>query len=111
MKKDIKCKKCRFHNLEGTTYCQNCGSLLKSKRGFSLLAGGMFASITRRGASLAPLTAIAVENQSQSMAQKARHAKPLVKVIPLKNGSWYCPDCGQRNISHSICHGCGREFT
>ena len=37
--------------------------------------------------------------------------KTLVKVIPLKDGRWYCPECGELNSRQSkICYGCGRDF-
>lgn len=105
----VKCKHCKFSNFAGTNYCQNCGRFLKQKRIFPLLTGGIFASISNKGFALALLTAMAVEGQAREMQRQGKRAGHLVKAVPLKNGDWYCPDCGELNRNYSICHGCGRE--
>ena len=107
----MKCKKCGTENLDGTKYCQNCGNELKLKNS-SLPWGNAkaLAGLGHKGSSIAPLGAISIEKQAEELGGiiKKNH---LVKVCPLPDGTWYCPDCGERNKTHAaFCKGCGRDY-
>lgn len=111
------CKDCGFSNLDGTNYCQGCGSYLNSKKAknmqnkkrgnFGFLAGNGLKDV-----SIAPLAILGLEKMAQKdLDLQKLNKKSYVKVIPLENGDWYCPDCGEYNQPHSFhCKGCGREF-
>lgn len=107
----MKCKYCEFENLDGTNYCQRCGKKLTRSLGHSKWKKQKYlAGNGTRGSSLAPLGGIAIENQAKSLGGILTH-KHLVKVSPLENGSWYCPDCGELNAKYSrFCKGCGRDY-
>lgn len=109
----IKCKKCSFSNIDGTNYCQRCGNYLNSekkskKRNFSFLAGNNFKEI-----SIAPLAIMGLTGIAKKDADLQKiHKRKYVKVFPLENGDWYCPDCGEYNQAYQFhCKGCGREFS
>ena len=98
MKKYIVCKKCGFENLPGTQFCQRCGSKISLK------------FTDKIASSLAPLGAMAIEAQTEELGKTAAPPK-LVPVIPLENGDWYCPDCGEYNPKYSLfCKNCGRDY-
>lgn len=101
------CKNCGFENLEGTNYCQKCGKKL-SKSFIKQLNFGSVSGAGAKGVSIAPIVSKTIESQADEIKVKK---KQRVKVIPLKDGSWYCPDCGQLNKSHSLyCKSCGRDI-
>lgn len=105
------CKKCGFVNIDGTNYCQKCGKELKKANKLSLVNGGLLAYLSNKGFSLAPITAIAIEGQGKKMKENTGGHRPLVKVFPLEDGSWYCPDCGKLNQKmNKFCYDCGREY-
>ncbi|MDO4454301.1 MAG: zinc ribbon domain-containing protein [Eubacteriales bacterium] len=109
----MKCAKCSFENSAGTTYCQNCGAHLKTKQKFFQWRDMKYlCGLTHRGVSIAPLGAMAVENQGKSLeCPTSNPRKSFVKVQPRQDGTWYCPDCGELNQKYSqICKGCGRDF-
>lgn len=107
----MKCKNCGVQNLDGTNYCQNCGSKLKLKSSGSTWGNfKIFAGLGHKGSSIAPLAAMSIENQGKSMGEAVVH-RNLVKVCPLRNGQWYRPDCGELNEKYtSFCKSCGRDF-
>lgn len=106
-----KCKNCGFANLDGTNYCQKCGKQIKKTNKLSLTDGGLLANLSNKGFSLAPITAIAIEGQGKEMTGQTDRHKPLVKVVPLKDGRWYCPDCGKLNQKiNKYCYDCGRDY-
>ena len=108
MKKCIVCKKCGFENLPGTQFCQRCGSKILLK--FTDKIASSLAGTGQRGSSLAPLGAMAIEAQAEELGKTAAPPK-LVPVIPLENGDWYCPDCGEYNPKYSLfCKNCGWSF-
>lgn len=102
----ILCKKCGFKNYDGTRFCQKCGVKLprKSPMNFSVIAGtGM------KGVSIAPLAGMANDMKEEKSKNTVNEESVSVKTVPLEDGSWYCPDCGQRNDSLNLfCSGCGR---
>lgn len=71
------------------------------------MAGNGFKEI-----SIAPLAVMGLEKKSQTDVDLQRVSKrKYVKVIPLENGDWYCPDCGEYNQPHTFhCKSCGRDF-
>lgn len=104
----VKCKKCSFENYDGTKFCQGCGEKLprKGALNFNGVAGnGM------KGASIAPLAAMSAEKSGrQEFAASGSKSSQRVKTVPLRDGSWFCPDCGEHNKpSQMFCNGCGRD--
>lgn len=62
----------------------------------------------QKGTSLAPLGAMAIEEQAKELGPVTTH-KSFVKVCPMVDGTWYCPDCGELNKKGSnFCKGCER---
>lgn len=110
---NMKCKNCNFKNLDGTKYCQRCGRSLKTKRPplFSWKDTKVYAGLGHWGSSIAPLGAMKIENTASELGGVTKRSN-LVKVQPLEDGSWYCPDCGTKNNPRTMfCKGCGRDFT
>lgn len=107
----MKCKKCGFENLFGTKYCQRCGEVVKVKKRFWNSKNTKYAAgAGQKGVSLAPLGAMAIEEQAKELGPVTTH-KNLVKVCPMVDGTWYCPDCGELNRKDSnFCKGCGRDY-
>lgn len=107
----MKCAKCNSDNLAGTKYCQKCGGKVKEASLFTSWKETKFlAGMGAKGSSLAPLGAMAVEEQSKELGSVTTH-KTLVKVLPLDDGRWYCPDCGELNDKRILsCKGCGRDY-
>lgn len=107
----MKCETCLFENAEGTRYCQRCGKKLKARK--PLFAWGdtkPWAGAGQKGTSMAPLGAMAVEKQAEELGEVTVH-RTLVKVSPMEDGRWYCPDCGELNGKSVLtCKGCGRDF-
>ena len=102
----MKCKKCGFENLDGTRYCQRCGQAQKVKAPLFGDNVGFIAGAGSKGTSIAPLVAV----QSSGKTQEGNKVGARVKVNPMEDGRWYCPDCGEVNEKISkICKGCGRD--
>ena len=54
---------------------------------------------------------VLVEKQAEELGEVTVH-RTLVKVSPMEDGRWYCPDCGELNGKSVLtCKGCGRDFT
>lgn len=109
----IKCNYCKFENLNDTRYCQKCGKRLS---GHTSLLGWKalqpLAGTGARGTSIAPIAALTIDEQAQELGvDKSPANVQRVNVIPLPDGSWFCPECGDHNKPYSrICSGCGRDF-
>ena len=59
------------------------------------------AGVGRRDVNVAPLFT----------AEPAPGPAARARVVPLPDGSWYCPDCGRKNAPRALfCGGCGREL-
>lgn len=103
----VECLKCHFENYDGTVYCQKCGNYLKKSKvhlnhGFF----GAIAKLSNSGNTMAPLVGLQVDANAKNTT-KTHHKAP---IIPLEDGSWYCPDCGEHNKkAQYICRGCGRQ--
>lgn len=103
----ILCRKCKFENHDGTKFCQNCGAELSYKKSLNLKG---IAGMGMKGVSAAPLAARTVEGQANQLKNQSAKNKIHVKTLPLEDGSWYCPDCGEHNkASAYFCSGCGRD--
>lgn len=106
----IKCNLRNYFNITGTRYCQKCGNFIKRKSFVNFFKGmnfGGIAGLGSRGVSIAPATQLTMEI-SGKFEKYSKSKKKTVMVVPLEDGTWYCPDCGQYNKSHSyICLGCG----
>lgn len=108
----MECRICGMENLDGTHYCQTCGSRLKQKAfgGIPWKNAKAFAGLGHKGPSIAPLGAMAIESQSKELGEVTAR-KTLVKVCPRKDGTWYCPDCGELNGQYkNFCKNCGRDY-
>lgn len=105
------CKYCGFQNFDGTRYCQKCGKKIIRKGLRAFFRGADFSNLAgmgARGVSIAPLGKMAVDNLSKQWGNK-KNPSGCVKVVPLEDGSWYCPDCGFHNARHALyCGDCGR---
>lgn len=102
------CGNCLTENEVNVRYCQGCGTYIKSK--FSLKdifrdsqTITKIAGMGAKGVSLAPLGIITAENQGKEAFGQAgaKIVRTNAKVIPLADGSWFCPDCGYHNQSQS----------
>lgn len=108
------CPNCHTKNEENVRYCQGCGTYLKSKFSWKAIFGDSqtitkIAGMGAKGVSLAPLGTIAAENQGKEAFGQAdaKVVRTNAKVIPLADGSWFCPDCGYYNNSQSqFCVNC-----
>lgn len=103
------CESCKFENQEAASYCQHCGSLLKTKgnvkRFIKSLNFGSVAGSGAKGVSVAPLTGMALDKKNNQVTQ----AK-VTQSHSLEDGSWFCPYCGQKNKRvEAICSKCLRE--
>ncbi len=108
----MKCKICGVENLDGTRYCQNCGSKLEQKLSDKLpwKNAKVYAGLGHKGSSIAPLGAMAIEKQSRELGEVTKHEN-LIKVCPRPDGTWYCPDCGELNEQYkTFCKNCGRDY-
>lgn len=111
----IKCEKCGFHNLEHTAYFQRCGARLRQKRTLGRLLKSLdlkdIAGAGTKGVSAAPMAGRVIEDQAKAVfVSGGARAKKKAKVLPLDDGSWFCPDCGEHNrIGAAVCKGCGRN--
>ena len=104
------CQKCGFENYPHTKYCQKCGSsivTLTKDKFFHFFLGGI-ARICNPSYTIAPLIGLQLDNTNQISNSPSYKNVP---VVPLEDGSWYCPDCGEHNNKNRyICYGCGRDF-
>lgn len=102
-----KCSRCSFENYSEANYCQKCGKYIKGRR-ISLchvFAGGL-AKFANSGYVMAPLIGLQIDSSKKSNLKKSN-----IPIIPLEDGSWYCPDCGEHNKKNQfICRGCGKEY-
>jgi len=106
----INCKKCNFGNINGTRFCQNCGNILtQKKRLLDSLNLSSLAGMGLKDSSIAPLfTEDFLKKLSTSQIDPI-HDQNKIPVIPKKDGSWFCPDCGAKNGKYAIfCNDCGR---
>ena len=85
---------------------------LRRRHRLSSQDGGIIAALANGQAfGLAPLVGMQIDKDAKSKDIQ-RSPQFLVKVEPLEDGGWYCPDCGNSNFPHaSFCSNCGRVFT
>lgn len=113
--KTIKCEKCNFENLEHTAYCQRCGNKLRQKKTLGRLLKSLdlkdIAGAGAKGVSAAPMAGRVIEDQAKEIsASGGTRGKGKAKVLPLSDGTWFCPDCGEHNRAGvAVCKGCGRS--
>lgn len=97
----IKCRACGQENCRDTRYCQKCGGELPAKFTYKL---GFLAGNGLKEASVAPI-------MTSDFCSPTVRARRKVPVFPLEDGSWFCPDCGDKNLKAAVfCRGCGREL-
>ena len=96
------CKQCRTENAPEVRYCQGCGAWLEPRPPLlDSLDLRWLSGVGRRDVNVAPLFT----------AEPAPGPAARARVVPLPDGSWYCPDCGRKNAPHALfCGGCGREL-
>ena len=96
------CKQCGTENAPEVRYCQGCGAWLEPRPPLlDSLVLRWLAGVGRRDVNVAPLFT----------AEPAPGPAARARVVPLPDGSWYCPDCGRKNAPRALfCGGCGREL-
>lgn len=108
----IQCKKCKFENYDKTRYCQQCGEALHKSHSLKVLVKsfniGSIAGIGAKGVSIAPISAMKNEQAKRPISsENSRNDK--IQVIPLKDGTWFCPYCGNHNQQYELfCKNCGK---
>lgn len=110
-----KCGKCSFENLEHTAYCQRCGTKLRQKKTLGRLLKSLdlkdIAGAGAKGVSAAPMAGRVIEDQAKEVSVPGGMPAKKAKVLPLDDGSWFCPDCGEHNrTGTAFCKGCGRSI-
>lgn len=103
----IVCNNCNFENDKSAKYCQNCGHLLNHKNITRLLKSfdlGIISGTGSKGVSIAPLIGISLDkNKDIDNYEKVK------KKHSLKDGSWFCPYCGEKNkINNLFCKNCSK---
>lgn len=110
--KSLICNACGCYNLPNTCYCQKCGNYIATQRKPSFFEGLRLEGIAGmggRGISIAPATSIIMEKGHKFVGESVSGRKSGSIVVPLDDGSWYCPDCGHYNRKHVIiCPDCGK---
>lgn len=102
-----RCKECSNTNPDRAKFCMSCGTQLRSVDS-TLKTAGLLGSVMS-GFGLAPLVSMAVDNGSGSTVSNLGTVTS-VSIRPLKDGTWYCPDCGCHNDRFAqIYAGCSRE--
>ena len=101
-----KCGKCFFENDNLAIYCQNCGSLLKKKinlkKFLKSLNFGSIAGTGSKGVSIAPLVGMELDKKNNTNIDER-----VTKSHCLKDGSWFCPYCGKKNVKFDFsCSNC-----
>ena len=82
-------------------FCKQCGTENAPEARYCQLDLRWLAGVGRRDVNVAPLFT----------AEPAPGPAARARVVPLPDGSWYCPDCGRKNAPRALfCGGCGREL-
>lgn len=107
------CKKCSFENESAARFCQGCGAKLPQKRSAKEFLDSLdlkdVAGIGTRGLSIAPMAGRVIEDQGKEVAQPGVRQADKARVVPLPDGKWFCPDCGELNkVESRSCQSCGR---
>ena len=65
--------------------------------------------LSKRGTNFDPLFSISTSTLTHDCARTdANHRN--IPAVPKKDGTWFCPDCGNKNIAYSMfCSECGRD--
>lgn len=115
----MKCKHCQHKNSPQANFCYNCGAQLhrntvvsapvsNTVSAYSIPTSGIryFQGI---GNGYLQSAAIALRNK-QNFEENGFHEYTTgARVQPLKNGDWFCPDCGEKNNHNDrSCRGCGK---
>lgn len=112
-----RCKACHHENQGTAQFCTECGAQLddeEKKRGSFLEHG--FApdpnanmQFSRGFNPSAVIDSVSLERTMTEGIQGGDHKTVDTRVEMNEDGDWYCPDCGERNLSgHMSCKGCGR---
>lgn len=101
------CPKCGAKNDPRTRYCCHCGSYIAPKKSLRRLVKSLnpisLAGAVMRPVNIAPLTTKDLLDHGYAAENGA------APVYPLKDHSWFCPDCGEHNAPfQTVCKGCGR---
>lgn len=109
----VECKRCGGFNLPDTKYCQKCGQHLENRKKKGFLKSASWKNVAgmgSKGISIAPLFLTLMENKDVFTESRMKKKRTSI-VIPLENGSWYCPDCGHHNRKYSFtCTDCGKSI-
>lgn len=107
------CKKCSFENESAARFCQGCGAMLPKKRSAKEFLDSLdlkdIAGIGTKDLSMAPMAGRVIEDQGKEVMQPGARQANKARVVPLPDGKWFCPDCGELNkVESRSCYSCGR---
>lgn len=113
------CRNCEQWNEDNANFCSHCGSELHKETVVSapIVPPVTAYSIPTSGVryfqgigNYALQNAVQIIRDSEKPAGSAyKGCKNHAKVQPLRNGDWFCPDCGEFNSHNEFsCRGCGR---
>lgn len=111
------CPACYYENEMETRYCQRCGGYfdrhmtLRDLFSDPEVVVANIGGINDREVSLMPLGGFTIKGFERAQNTKIDDSfdETGVRVRPLSDGSWYCPDCGAHNSFSSLsCKECGK---
>lgn len=115
----MNCNSCNYPNNDNANFCCRCGAELyndtlvsesigNTATAFSIPTAGVRAFSGVNGNYALQTAAMAVRN-SVKEHETLREYTTNVKVQPMENGDWFCPDCGElNNHNDRSCRGCGK---
>lgn len=100
----MKCGKCSFSNSQGSRYCQHCGTRLYVRSGRiareHVSETRTVEGVRAQGIAIAPL--------AKRHRNTSDRIMPQISITPHKDGTWFCPLCGDKN-SEISCKSCDFE--
>lgn len=118
-KEEMICKHCKHKNEDNSNFCYYCGAqlhkntLVSAPIGDTVTAYSIPTSGIRYfqgiGNPLLQISSLMIRNKESLTDKKIRNYHTNAEVHPLKNGEWFCPECGEKNHPNDrSCRGCGK---